>query len=228
MKRTFATGLGLSLLIVITSPAGAEIHSLVESAFARGSGSSSEWAYTRTKVENGSTIVERFDPAGDDGGWTLVEVDGKAPSNKQLKKYAAKIDQRESRDHPGEIDFRDIVNVDTVTLVEETATDATYRFEPAPDEEDDADPSAFLEGTLAVDKRESFVKSLELASIEPFSPATGVKINKMRVTMKFTLLDDGARTAIRELSQSVEGRLFGIKRISQASTVTFSDFGPQN
>ena len=78
--------------------------------------------------------------------------------------------------------------------------------------------SAHLEGTLVIDKQGPFVKSLELVNAGPFSPATGVKIKSMRVRMDFTV-DLAGRFALREVSQKVEGRLFGIKRIDQASTV---------
>ena len=83
-----------------------------------------------------------------------------------------------------------------------------------------------LLGSLVIDKTGLFVKSLELTNTEPFSPAIGVKINKMRVQMKFAL-DQQGRFALRELRQSVDGRLFGIKRLTQASTITYSEFtGP--
>lgn len=222
--RATTSFVGMLLLIGLASPATAELPTLVESAFGRSGGSAGGWAYTRSSVENGITTVERFDPAVADGGWTLIVVEGKTPSKKQLKKYAAKSGTRETRDHPGEIDLLDIVDADSIALVAESTTSATFRFKPAPDDpaEDDS-TSAYLDGSLVIDKNGPFVKSLELANSDPFSPTTGVKINKMRVRMEFALDHEG-RFALRELSQSVEGRLFGIKRINQASTVTYSEF----
>jgi len=222
--RTVASCLGLLLLIGPTSPSTAELPTLVQSALARGAGSAGGWGYTMSTVEYGVTTVERFDPDAADGGWTLVSVDGKPPSKKQLKKYAAKSGTRESRDHPGEIDFADIVDPDSIALVAESTRSATFRFKPAPDESGDDDPtSAFLDGTLFVDKTGPFVDSLELANTDPFSAATGVKIHRMRVRMEF-VHDRRGRVVLSELSQSVEGRLFGMKSINQASTVTYSEF----
>ena len=55
------------------------------------------WAFTETRLSDDTLWVSRFDPRrADDERWTLLSVDGRAPTDSELREFAADKDDYET------------------------------------------------------------------------------------------------------------------------------------
>ncbi len=160
------------LALLLTVPTLADDYvKIVEQALANISNDyRQEWAFTESVIEDGVTIVGRYDPSQpSDARWHLISIDGQQPTEEEIADFA---DDREDRfhDHDDDNDI-DIVNFDTLELVEETNDFWVFRFEPEMDDDEDDTAVKFMrqvEGRLQINRHGNFLEYIDI-----FTPMIG-------------------------------------------------------
>lgn len=182
------------------------------------------WAYNLTTQRDADFSTERYDPSRPPGGeWTLLMRNGREPTAEERKNYQRYKASNASPTARATFEKGDI-DVTSVELVREDAERAQFvaRFR--------ADISApllqhvFL--LLTIDKLSPRVESYELRLARPFSPALGVRMHELLVTMKLTPPTADRPALPSEMVSRFRGRLFFFVSMNENLQVTYSDFEP--
>lgn len=180
------------------------------------------WSFTQTTEGDGHSRVERYDATQPEfNRWTLLQENGRPPTPDERQDYIEKLSRR-SR---GGTAPRLIEQLDLSTL-EVSAEDAertTYRMRLKPGEEGDA-TAKFLQASVVLHKPTHSIESFSLASIAPFSPTFGVKIETMQTTMTYSLPDPGRPALLQKSLTHLRGRAFLFKSLDADLTVTFTAY----
>jgi hypothetical protein len=184
----------------------------------------SGWAYTLTTVRNERTITERFDPAQPaTAQWILLETAGRAPTAAELEKY-----RRARSNAPGgnQANFeKSDIDPGSFQLLKEDADHAEFS---AAFRETATGPDKMLGHlrlTLTVDKRLPHVAAYTLELLEPYSPVLGVKMNTLRVAVRFSPPADGRPSLPVEMTSQFDGSIFFIPT-GEDLRLTYRDHTP--
>ena len=219
----------ISLILLAMAPLAVadEYNDIVRRAFdALSQDFQQTWAFTESTEEEGITYVGRFDPSQPRRErWTLMSVDGRDPTESEAEDY---------RDDKG-WDFvwddddngNDIVDFDTLSLVEETDDHWIFSFVPVPDDEDD-DAGAKLmqgvDGTLKVNRHAHYLEYLDLRLQEPVSPAFSVKIDNFLTRLTFGPATDAGPIVPQTVDVRVSGRALFLISFDETETIRYSDY----
>ena len=222
------TRLTICAALILVTPAFADDYQqIVESAL---SGVSNEyhldWAFTETEVEGDLTKVGRYDPrnTGDDR-WTLISIDGRAPTHEEKLEYQ-KDRHNEFADEDGDSEF-DMVNLDTVELVDETDEFWIFGFAPVIDEDEDKEGKKFLQrvtGRLAVDKTSNDLLYFDLCNEKPIRPAFSVRISHFLTRLEFGRPGIGGPNVPLSMNVEIKGRALLAVSIDETQSVQFTDY----
>ena len=192
-----------------------------------------DWAFTVTSSGKDSHRVGRFDPRQpEDERWTLLTIDGRAPTDEESAKYA-----EDSRDHPfgnhddedddGDDNAIDMVQPGTLQLIEETDDYWLLSFVPSNhDQEDDVGGKALksMQGTVKIIKDGEYLASIDIHNEKPIRPKVGVKMKKFLMHMSFEPIADDGPVVMRSMDFAIKLSAFLLLRVSEAESVAFSDF----
>lgn len=225
---TTRTPLLVCLALIAGSFAIAEEPALVEQALqSMETTTVDDWFFTETTVSQGTTFVKHHDPTKPEGQrWTLVSVDGREPTEGERKQQAREEAHAEEEDTDQDDDgeIRAMIDSESLTLVEETASHAVYRFRPVAEDEDDEKLFDHLDATLRVVKAGPYVESLEMRSREPFSPGFGVKMKEFAMRLTFAPVGPEATALPETVNIHIVGRAFLVKKVDETVEVTYSDY----
>jgi len=183
------------------------------------------WAYTLETSRNDQSMVERFDPALPPGGqWSLLRLQGRAPTADEQEKYAQSRPAVSSGGTQANFQ-KDDIEPGSLKLIKEDETRATFA---AAFRELSSGPDKMLEHlsvTLTVNKQPAFVEGYVLELKEPYWPVLGVKMNQLRVEARFSP-PDGDRPSL-PLSQESHfaGRILLIGNEENLRLI-YSEFRP--
>ena len=168
-------------------------------------------------------MVERCDAAKPEfARWTLVQKDGRAPTPTELKEYA---ENRSLRSRGGTapqlVDQLDFASLET--LGDDAAGHARFRTRLRPGESRDH-TALHLRATLVVSQATRTIASIELASVDAFSPTIGVKIADLKTLMTYSLPAGDTPSLPQTVSTEVHGRAFFFKSLDAEMTVTYSHY----
>ena len=185
------------------------------------------WAYTLATVRNDeSRTIARFDPAKPASQqWTLLDLNGRPPTEKEAAQYArARAGNGPSSAPQGTFRKGDI-DPASVVLLSEKAERGDFRC-TFREEATGADKMlGHLVLRLTVNKRQPHVERFALELKEPYSPVLGVKMRELLVRMSFTAPADD-RPSLPAVNRShFVGRIFFIG-VEENLTLTYSDFVP--
>lgn len=181
------------------------------------------WAFTETTIDSDGTFVARWDPRRPLGRrWRLISVDGHAPTEEEFEEFEEEIQADDEDQRDDDDDVGDMVQSDTLTLIEET--EAYWKFGFVPHDNDEYDFLEWMQGTLQVSKHGRFLERLNIESTESFRPATGIKVNYFLTRLTFALV--GANKTILPLTVDyhVKMRAFLLMNIDEAGSVHYSDY----
>ena len=192
-----------------------------------------DWAFTLTSSDKDNHRVGRFDPRKPENArWTLLTIDGRAPTDEESAKYA-----EESRDHPfgnhddedddGDDNAIDMVQPGTLQLIEETDDYWLLSFVPSNhDQEDDVGGKALksMQGTVKIIKDGEYLASIDIHNEKPIRPKVGVKMKKFLMHMSFEPIADDGPVVMRSMDFAIKLSAFLLLRVSEAESVAFSDF----
>lgn len=180
------------------------------------------WSFTQTTVGAGHSRVERYDAAQPDfARWTLLTVDGRAPTDDERREYHDKLSRRSRGGTAPQLASQ--LDLQSMEVVADETERATARFRLNPGEADDI-TARFLRATVVFHKPSRTIESLELSSTGPFSPALGVRIVEMNTTLRYSLPEGDRPGLLQHSFTRLRGRAFFLKSLDADLTVTFTDY----
>lgn len=182
------------------------------------------WAYTLTTVRNDRAITERFDPTKSaNTQWTLLGIEDRPPTADELSKY-----QRARSSGPGgmQANFeKGDIDPGSLTLIREDDTRAEYS---ATFRETSAGSDKMLGHLilrLTVHKQVPHIAAYALELKEPYSPVLGVKMNELRVEVRFSPPASDRPALPMEITSRFAGRIFFIPT-GETLRLTYRDHRP--
>src|SRR5690606_23228883 len=180
-------------------------------------------SYTRIRIEDGDSKRERYQAGDTDTPWELVQVDGREPTEAELRRYARGAEDRERR-HPLDFDLRGMVDPDHWHLRSETATEAVYQFRLRPTDELDERLADKVLGTLVVDKVRLQPVRIRIENTEPAYVAPLVRVAEYSQEMRFTWEPAIGAAVLTETETEWRGRAVGLKVLKRHKLVRYSDY----
>lgn len=217
--------LALFLHLVLLSPVCAALPPALQTALKNFRGDPPPgWSYTQTTAGQGKSTVERCDAAKPEfDRWSLVQVDGRAPTPDELARYAENRSRRSRTGTAPRISEQlDLTSCETLS---DAPDRARYRFRLRPGESSDKTAPA-LRATLSLHKPTQTVESIELSNVAEFAPTLGVKISELKTTMTYSLPDADRPALPQKVETRTRGRAFFFKTLDADMRVTFSDYAP--
>jgi hypothetical protein len=208
-----------------TTALHAQMPPLVAKVLANGvPDAASRCAYTRRSADEDGSKTERYDPAGPAGGWTLLTVDDRAPTEAELRRYAAKQEKREDRRHPLAFDLRTMVDPDGWRLRTETHAEAAFEFLLRPNDELDERVIDKVLGTLVVDRQRLQPVHVRIENVAPAYVAPLVRIARYSQDMRFRWHDELQVAVLAEVETHRRGRALGFRSLHQDRLVRYYDY----
>ena len=180
--------------------------------------------YVRYATDEDGSTLERFDPSGDNGLWTLLAIDDRQPAPRELHRYADKAEKRATRRHPLGFDLTDMVQDNSWALVSETEDEAVYSFRLKPDEDLDEDLVEKVLGTLILDKHRVQPRRILVEASGPAYVAPMVRIAAYRQELRFSWNDSVGAAALAEKITHRRGRALGLRSLRKDKRVLYSDY----
>lgn len=180
------------------------------------------WAYTVATKREDEHSVERYDPSRPKGGeWTLIERNGRAPEADEIQRYLRYKASNAPATARASFQKGDI-DVGSLALQREENGLAVFRGRFR---EDAGEPLlAHVVLDLTVDPARASVVEAVLRLAAPFSPALGVRMHELTLTMTFQEAADGSVVLPRTAHSRFRGRLFFLVPIEEEMRITYSDF----
>jgi hypothetical protein len=177
-----------------------------------------DWAFTLTSSGSDGDRVGRFDPRQPEGErWTLLAIDGRAPTAKESAEYADNdhhFGSGDSDDDDGDDNAIDMVEPGTLRLVEETDDYWLLGFVPTDDgDEDDVGRKVLesMQGTVKIIKDGEYLAYIDIHNEKPIRPRIGV------------IAEDGP-VVMRSMNFAIKLSAFVLVRVNEAESMAFSDF----
>ncbi len=205
--------------VLRASPVPPELASALEAFRTEGSFG---WGFTQTTESDDKSLVERYNPAKPEVlRWTLVQKDGRAPTEKEMTDYR----EQQTRRTRGETapNVKNQLDHETCELVEDDGVRARWRFRLRPGAADDRSAD-HMAATFTLHRPTGTIEQVELASFEPFSPMFTVNISEARTLLEYTLPEGDRPTLLKRVSMRVRGRALWFKSLDSDLTVVYSDY----
>jgi hypothetical protein len=177
------------------------------------------WAFTESTLTDEKRWVARHDPRNnEDERWTLVSVDERMPNKDELKEFAHKKEDHETSDSSQRVD---IVDVDTVELLEETEEYWLLNFIPDEDEVEFIDN---VDATVKIIKDGRYLEAIDLRNNADIKPGFGTKIGTFIVHFQFGPATEGGPIVPRNMAIKVQGRALFFIGFDETEIIEYSDF----
>lgn len=223
MKPTRFLLLLLATLVASVRASAAELPDYLAAALARFSADAPPgWAYTLTTTRGNATSVERYDPSRPKGGeWTLLQSQGRAPTADELQRY-----NRYKASNPPPTSRANFAKGDldlgTFTLVRENGDRAEFQGRFRTDTSEPLLRHVVL--TLVVDRTVPAIERTVMKLVTPFSPALGVRMAELEVTMDFRAVEDSAVMLPQAAHSRFRGRMFFLVPLNEELRIEYSDY----
>jgi hypothetical protein len=223
----------LNLTLLLAAPANADDYvNIVEQALANiNSDYHQEWAFTESVVEDGETIVGRYDPSQSGGArWNLISIDGQQPTKKEISDFAEDREDKfgeHDNDNDDDENGLDLVNLDTLELIEETNDFWVFRFVPRlEDDEDDAAVKFMqkVDGTLRINRHGNFLEYIDLRNDKPIRPAFSVKISRFLTHLAFGPANGDGPIVPLSIDVEVKGRAMLVVGIDETESTRYYSY----
>lgn len=179
------------------------------------------WALTQTTVATGTTMVERFDPSKPEfSRWTLLQKNGAAPSDDDLKDYHDRLSRRTAGTAPN---IKDQIDPASCEKISEDPVHAVFSFRMKPGDRDDRS-AAHMRVFFTLNKNAGTIEQVRIASTEPFSPMLATKITDAETIMLYTVPSADRPVLLQRVTVRMRGRVLWLKSLDADMTVTYSDY----
>lgn len=184
------------------------------------------WRYTRTLETPDEVRVDRHDPTEPGTKhWKLVAIDGRAPTEKELRDYAKDRSnhsiRRETRTNSGRI--VEAFEPESLALISSDDQGATYAFRLRSPDGKRKSAWKRIEGELHVSRNDGdpFVDHARLWNIDSFSARFGVQINTFAAEARFRL--EGRDVLPQSLDLRFDGRALFVIGFARDWAFRFQD-----
>ncbi|MEO9943773.1 MAG: hypothetical protein ABJH28_18950 [Paraglaciecola sp.] len=183
-----------------------------------------EWSYHVSRYENEegdiSSSSEQFTPnPARVGQWSLLEINGGKPTEKQARKFT----DSKSNKHSGGITLklRELIQLDSLQHHFESEGSLHAEFNVHLDKLGDK-ASKQLKGSLKFNKTQQFIEVIEIINIAPFSPAFSAKISDFKLALSFYKIDNAILP--HQQSLNMKGNFAFFTEIDEKSIDTYSNY----
>jgi len=191
----------------------AAVPSLLQAAVDNYGRDAERWAYTQTIVSKDrkgrieEELVVRNDPSQPyDVQWTVLKVDGKDPTERQVEKYRREHDKRrKNRRSLGEL-----LDLAKATVVEETPTVVIYEIPLIKNDNQRLPPEKFRV-TARVNKARQAFENVGVRLREALRMALVVKLKSGEADLHFDVVDPQFAPPITSLRADGEGSVLFVK-----------------
>lgn len=180
------------------------------------------WGFVQTTKTTTHSLVERFAPWKPEASrWTLLEKDGHAPTDDDLKDYSDRLSRRQNGATAPDVTQQ--LDRATAQRVSDDPVRSVYRFRLKPSEKDDAS-AEHMAVSFTYHKPTHTIEVVDLQNVEPFSPMFVVKIQEAHTRITYSLPTPERPTLLDHITVRVRGRAMWFKSLDDDMTVTYSDF----
>lgn len=182
------------------------------------------WAYTLTTVRNDDArTTARFDPAKPPADqWTLLDLNGRAPTAKEAAQYARARTSGGNATAPQGTFQKSDIDPASITLLGEDADRGEFSCAFRAEATGADKMLGHLRLRLTVNKRQPHIEKFELELNEPYSPVLGVKMRELLVQMSFSPPGSDRPSLPAVNSSRFLGRIFFIG-MEENLTLTYTD-----
>lgn len=187
-----------------------------------------DWSYRITRYENEegdiSSSIELFDPIKEQHEqWSLLRIDGQAPTEKQVKKFVkSKRKEKDDSDQQSlSVKLGDIILLNSLQLVSEDQNHLRASFDVYLSQLGE-EATENLKGSLIFAKDEQFIESIEIINKGEFSPVFSAAITDFKLSFRFVKIDSAILPQQNDLS--MKGTFAFFTEIDEVSTDTYSDY----
>jgi hypothetical protein len=189
------------------------------------------WSYNISRYENEegdiSSSIEQYSPQSDEI-WSLKKINGKAPTKKQLKKFAKKKQKQSNAEKKDEkqgvniqLPIRKLINTESLTLVSNDEQYIVMAFNVYLKKLGE-DSAGKLQGKLRYHKEKHFIEKITVWNNADFSPMFTANITDFSITFSFLQINDAVLTKQNEMTMS--GTFAYFTEINETSLDTFSNY----
>lgn len=180
------------------------------------------WSFTQTTTARKDSLIERYDPSkAEFVRWTLIQKNGRAPTEKEIREYRERHSRRSGLDTAPDVTKQ--LDLPTAERISDTAERVTYRFHLKSGGKDDTS-AQYMTALFTFHKPSSTIEQIELGNTEPFSPMIAVKIQEARTIIYYTLPTADRPTLLDRITVRVRGRAMLMKSLDEDMTVSYSDY----
>ena len=188
-----------------------------------------EWAVEISHYENEegdiTSSIERFAPnEDDDKQWTLLRINDKTPTKKQLKKFAKQKQERAEKKAKGNsysIDFKSLIKQDSLYLLNESELYTVVGFDVYM-EDLGKDAQGKLDGTLSFNKQRNFIEEISIVNSAEFSPLFSASISVFSLIFNFIKLKEVVLP--QQIDMQMKGSFAFFTEIDEVSTTAYSNY----
>lgn len=180
------------------------------------------WAFVQTTRSRSQSLVERYDPAKSEFmRWTLLQLNGKPPSEKEAREYQEKHTRRSNNETAPDVTKQ--LDLATAEQIADDADRTVYRFHLIAGGKDDTS-AKYMAATFTLHKPTSTIQRIVLANTEPFAPMMSVKIQEARTEIDYSLPTADRPSLLDRIAVRVRGRAMWVKSLDEDMTVVYSDY----
>ncbi len=180
-----------------------------------------QWAFTESRLSDDTLWVSRFDPRRAAGErWKLLSVDGRAPTDGELREFA---NDKEDYETSASSQRLDIVGIETLELISEDDEAWLLRFVPDEDEIEFVDN---VDASVRIMKNGRYLQLVDLRNSADIKPGFGMKIGTFLVRMEFGPAVINGPIVPQSMRIRVGGRMLLFIGFEETEVIEFSDFEP--
>ena len=187
------------------------------------------WAYQIDRYENEegdiTSSIERFHPGNSQATkWTLLQLNGKTPTEKQQAKFRKeKAERKKDREKKNSytIALRELINIDSIKHI---SIDETYHylaFDVTLSQLSDK-ANKELAGKLYYNREGAFIERIEISNNDSFSPIFGAKITDLNLNIYFIKRADDILP--RQQDMTMKGTFAFFTEIDEVSKDIYSNY----
>ena len=211
-------------LSLVSTPVNGEAPVLVKAMLENApEGAESRCSYVRTRINDGDIKRERYHAGDMVSSWELLQVNGREPTQAELRRYARDAEHKDRR-HPLDFDLRDMVDPDHWRLRAETDDQAVFEFRLRPNEDLDERMVDKVRGVLVVDKDRLQPVRISIENTEPAFVAPLVRVAEYSQEMRFRWEPAIGAAVLAETETNMRGRAVGLKLLRRHKVVRYSDY----
>jgi len=185
------------------------------------------WSYqiARFEDEEGdvSSSIEQHSPL-DNKPWSLIEIDGELPTEKQIKSFAKKKQKQSDvvkKEQHIQLPLRELIHHESLSLVSIDDKYIVMAFDVHLNKLGD-DSIGKLQGQLSYQKDNQFIEKISIWNNAEFSPMFTANITDLAITFTFFHINGAVLTKQNEMT--MKGSFAYFTEINETSLDSFSDY----